>query len=269
MKNFLIILNFILAILIGWNLFSALTGGEESEIETPVRRSVRKPVAAKPEAPTAAEKNTPAPAADTVEARNSLAKTIVESDVFNAERSPASGGRLELTLVGTFKIGDLEGAIIRINAQRQRQINPFMRMMMPGGPGNAFQRGGNRSGATRQRFGGGNWMSNSGNSNTAGNRQYVRIGDTLDNGYTLTEVTRTRAILARGSDKMELELQDPSKNAVARRSGGQRLNTNQQLQQAQLMTQQMLMRTLMNMNNNRNAPRPQSSTRSGNRGGRR
>ena len=88
------------------------------------------------------------------------------------------------------------------------------------------------------------------------------------NGYKLTTLTRTRATLTRGGDKMELELQVPSKNQnAARRSGPQRLNVNQQLQQAQLQTQQMMVRALMDMRNSGGGGR--GGNRGGNRGGRR
>ncbi|MGC8141259.1 hypothetical protein ACP3W2_27960, partial [Salmonella enterica] len=36
-------------------------------------------------------------------------------------------------------------------------------------------------------------------------KQYVRLGETMANGYTLAEVDRNRVVLTRGNDKLELE----------------------------------------------------------------
>ena len=84
-------------------------------------------------------------------------------------------------------------------------------------------------------------------------KQYVRLGETMSNGYTLAEVTRQRAVLVRGNDKLELELQDPSKNrSVSVRRP--RMNSTQQYQQAQLFLQAEMIRAFRQGNSgNRNA----------------
>ena len=87
-------------------------------------------------------------------------------------------------------------------------------------------------------------------------KQYVRLGETMANGYTLAEVTRTRAVLVRGNDKMELELQDPSKNRASRASRAPRLNSTQQFQQAQMFMQSQMIRTLRDIQRNSGGQAP-------------
>ena len=204
------------------------------------------------------------------------AKKIISLDVFNNVRSPLANvrnSRTQLTLVGIFRCGKTEGAIIRQNT-RNRQFNPYIaQMMMQSGMmgGNrGGMMGGNRGGmmgGNRGGMGGGrftSWSQMSG-SNSGAEKQYVRVGDTLSNGYTLAEVTRTGATLIRGNDRIELELQDPSKNRASgnRNSQSQRANPTQQFQQAQMFMQGQMMRTMQQMQ------RTLQSTPSGgnNRGG--
>ncbi len=189
------------------------------------------------------------------------AKKIIALDVFNNVRSPLANvrnSRTQLTLVGIFRCGKTEGAIIRQNT-RNRQFNPYLaQMMMHSGMmnrgnmgggnrgGNSGNRGGNRGGMGGGRFT--NWSQMSGRS-SGNEKQYVRVGDTLSNGYTLAEVTRTGATLIRGNDRIELELQDPSKNRASgnRSNNNRRANPTQQFQQAQMIMQGQMMRTMQQM----------------------
>ena len=86
-------------------------------------------------------------------------------------------------------------------------------------------------------------------------RQYVRIGETLSNGYILVEVSRTRAVLTRGSDKMELEIQEASKgirrvSRPRRQSFSQTMQNlmRQNLQQMQNMARQNMYQNRMMQN---------------------
>jgi len=208
----------------------------------------------------------PAPAARTglVIPEESREKTIVDADIFNPERAPNVSmwgrGRTQMSLVGTFKAGKMEGAIIlQQTAQRWRSpMGPMGAMMNPGAmtammngmnrPGQGGAGPGRGLGSMRQRWSMmGPQTGTDRNSANMPVKQYVRVGETLANGYTLTEVTRTRAVLSRGGDKMELELQDPSKNQTQRRTGGRPGNASQQLQQAQLQTQQQMLRMMYMM----------------------
>ena len=214
-------------------------------------------------------------------------ETIVNSDIFNPERTPnvsAWGrGRTQITLVGTFKVGKIEGAIIlqqgaprfpgqsRMGAMMSHDA--MMQMMqrganMPASPQGNMQGGMRRMGSMRQRWS----MLNpqlarqlaGENQNPTAIKQYVRIGETLANGYTLAEVTRTRAVLTKGGDKMGLELQDPSKNiakgSTARRPG----NSWREFQESQTRTQQQMLRMMYMMQSRMN-----SGGGGGGRGGRR
>ena len=214
-------------------------------------------------------------------------ETIVNSDIFNPERTPnvsAWGrGRTQITLVGTFKVGKMEGAIIlqqgaprfpglsRMGAMMSQDAMMQMMQRGPAAPGGNqqgnMQGGMRRMGSMRQRWS----MLNpqlarqlAGDNQQTPIKQYVRVGETLANGYTLAEVTRTRAILTKGGDKMELELQDPSKNiakgGTARRPG----NSWREFQETQTRTQQQMLRMMYMMQSRMN-----SGGGGGGRGGRR
>ena len=141
-------------------------------------------------------------------------ETIVNSDIFNPERAPnvaAWGrGRTQISLVGTFKVGKMEGAIIlqqgaprfpgqsRMGAMMSHDA--MMQMMQQGAgnmprPGNMqgagnMQGGMRRMGSMRQRWS----MLNpqlarqlaGENQNPTAIKQYVRVGETLANGGELS-----------------------------------------------------------------------------------
>jgi len=117
-----------------------------------------------------AEKTEPAPAAQTASAPADQVQTIVSANIFNPDRSPNTGARaqnrrVQLSLVGTFKIGKSEGAIIRVKGAVNQ--NRFMQMgggmfgmpgMMPGGFGGMGRgpgMGGGFGGGMGGGFGGG------------------------------------------------------------------------------------------------------------------
>ena len=185
-------------------------------------------------------------------------KQIVALDIFNKVRSPLANertSRSQLTLVGTFTMGNVKGAIIR-QQNAARQFNPYLAQAMMAGNmgnrggnmGNRGNRGGNMGGRGGMRGGFSSWSQvSSGRNNTV--KQYVRVGDTLSNGYTLVEVSRSHAVLLRGNDKIELELQDPSRNRASNRRTPQRMNATQQFQQAQMIMQRQMMNTMRQMQN--------------------
>ena len=267
MKSIVIMLNILLAgavVLGGVKFIRNLSPGGSKPAFT-VKKRVPKTakITAQIKRDAVAEKNDLGPSGE------AMVKQIVEADIFNQDRCPNGGfwgggnARVEMTLVGTFKIGKSQGAVI---LQKTQQRNfPFMQfggMMNPGG-GDGF--GGRRMGIDRASGGGfggrgGMGMNRDGNGgrggmgmNRDGNggrgerraiggsrffqanrnaqgavqpgqnnnnnnkpvvyKQYVRLGETMANGYTLTEIDRNRVVLTRGSDKLELELVDPSTNA--------------------------------------------------------
>ncbi len=189
-----------------------------------------------------------APAVKLLSPKDAAAK-IVEKDVFNQIRSPLAFsrvGRSEMTLVGVI---DGKAAIIKSNI-RQRQFNPYLAQAMRL--------------STNMRGGGGGrftqWSQMSNNRRNGPVQQYVRLGETMNSGYVLVEVTRSRAVLERGNDKLELELQDPSKNrTAARQSQPQRLNATQQFQQAQMFMQSQMIRTMREIQQNSRSNAPQGN----------
>ena len=130
--------------------------------------------------------------------------------------------------------------------------------MMGGGRGGngQGQRSFGRDGDSRRQIGGSRTVSanrnaqgvvqpgqtNANNTNVT-YKQYVRVGETLANGYTLTDVGRNHVTLTRGSDKIELELSDASKNAA--KNNRRPNNNNRQPNQNQVM--QQLLQGMQNM----------------------
>ena len=225
--------------------------------------------------------------------REELIKRIVQNNIFDQERCPNAGmftnARVELTLVGTFKIGKQVGAVI-LQKSNSRQMPPFTQMfggnggpmgrrmgigrgnsqgvpMMMNRPGSGYPRtmtGGNvprveqrrQQGGARQiqavRNAQGAVIPGTANSQISNNtkvtyKQYVRLGETLANGYKLVEVNRQRVVLMRGSDKLELELVDASRNAPRRAGRPPRYNQNQVMQQ--MMNTMQNMQRMQNMQN--------------------
>ena len=253
MNHFFLVINVVLAIAVvagfGDNIRNARKA--ENEITVP-KRTPKKSVSDKK----AVIEEKAATADENISA-------IINGDIFNPERTPNTGGpnsgRSEMTLAGTFKVGKVAGAIV-IQRTYQRQFNPFM-PQFAFGPGGRFGGGdmrtpGGRLGSMRQRFTQFNQQNNmrGGQSGqlATGKKQSVKVGETLSNGYTLIEVGRASATLVRGSDRVELVLQDPSKVKNSRSSAapGRSMSTAQQLQQAQIATQQQMMRMMQNMQRN-------------------
>ena len=209
-------------------------------------------------------------------------QSILTANILNPDRSPNTGARgvnrrVQLSLVGTFKIGKSEGAIIRVRGAANQ--NRFMQMGggmfgMPGmgampqmagmgqpgtnnaqaGPrrnaGSSEGRGGMMSGSDRRMRFTSMFRQMSGEEEgdgaTAGTKQYVKVGETLASGHTLVEVQRFKVILSRGGSKTELLLEDPSKNQV-RRSSTRRLSAGQQFMQNSLNSQRQMMQMMQRM----------------------
>ena len=257
MRKLLITVNVILGAILLWGFSKNIAAHTKKSDATGQLKLLPLPKAAKTDS---AKRQTNAKLADIDES----AKKIISHDVFNNVRSPLANvrnSRTQLTLVGTFRCGKSEGAIIKQNTGN-RQFNPYLaQSMMASGMGRPGGMG--RGGMGGGRFT--SWSQVSGR-NSGAERQYVRVGETLSNGYTLTEISRTGATLIRGNDRLELELQDPSKN---RSSGGQstarRLNPDQQFRQAQMIMQGQMMRTMRDMQ--RTMQSAAGNRSGGNRGG--
>ena len=247
MNHFLLIINILLAlgtlISFGSNIESVRKSG--TEITVPKRQPKKVSTAAK------TDENVKTPTVD------ENISAIINGDIFNPERTPNTGGpnsgRSEMTLAGTFKVGKVSGAIV-IQRTRQRQFNPFM-PQFAFGPGGRFGGGDMRGadgrlGSMRQRFTQfspqqqNNIRGGQSGQLSTGNRQSVKVGETLSNGYTLIEVGRASAVLVRGSDRVELVLQDPSK---VKSSGRSTAPSRPSAQQMMMATQRQMLNVMQNM----------------------
>ena len=274
MRKLLVTINIVLGVFLLWGFAHNMAAQAKADS----KNKLVKPIIPTKVARTESKKKTSAPALPSLD---DAVKKITSQDIFNNVRSPLANvrnARTQLTLVGVFKIGKSEGAIIRQNTS-QRQFNPYLAQMMfgsgmagggmRGGMGNrgGMPGGGNRGGMPGGRFT--SWSQVSGR-NSGAEKQYVKLGETLSNGYTLAEVTRTGVTLIRGNDRIELELQDPSKNRNSGRSNSNSrpgLNSNQQFQQAQMIMQGQMMRTMQQIQ--RNIQSGGGNGGGGNRGARR
>lgn len=286
MKTLLLAVNLLLAALVVWSAakrFGAIAGGPQVEY------TVKKTPRTKPSSPVKPQK---------IELpRNKIqdpVATLIEKNIFDQDRCPNAnvpGGRntrVELSLVGTFTVGSSAGAIIlQKTSAGNRNFWNFMGGF-PGGPGGpaggrqmgiANQGGSNRNGPRGRRAPGG--RNRTGNTRTAqgidnrppqGNvvyKQYVRLGETLSNGYTLTEVNFNKVTLRRGSDKLELELLDASQNAPQtaqnqnRRTsrGNQFMQIMQNMQRMQFMQNMQMMRMMRDNRRGAAPPNPRTNNR--------
>ena len=316
MKIFLILLNILLAGAVVWGgigFVKNLSPGGTKPAFTVKKRN--------PKPASAAVVRTEKPReTKPLRSGENMVKQIVETDIFNQERCPNAGfwggnARVEMTLVGTFKIGESKGAVILQKTQtRNFPFMPFGGMMNQGGGfGGQRRMGIGRGGFGGGPFGGGGFggggfgggqrpntagdnggrrtiggarsiqanrdargvvqpgQNNNNNNKPVVYKQYVRLGETMSNGYKLVEIDRNRVVLTRGSDKLELELVDASVNAKkpAQRTRPpnqtqvmqQMLQSMQNMQRAQMMQGFQMMR--MNMQNQQN----QQNNQQGGRGG--
>lgn len=254
MKIILIVLNCLFACGITWGVLSSLGKPSMDEDEYFIKRKPGKKSAVKK---AAAKKN---PAKMTAPQNRSSAEKeqiIVSKNVFDAARCPNArvfgrrrnnNTRLSMTLVGTFTIDKVSGAIILQKQQQNRPNNmpPWMAGRANMNQNNNWNRGGNMA---RQRFMPGMFPGHNNNNQQQENvvyKQYVRVGETMANGYKLDSVTRNSAVLTKGSgsERMELTIVEASKNA-----GGKSNTTNQNRNPFQMNPAQM--RQWMWMMNNR------------------
>ena len=276
MKSPLILLNCLLAAGVCFAFVSNIRNLSKEEQVVPVKR-VRK---VGPQ-----ERSNAEPAAPPLTPEQQV-QNILTANILNPDRSPNTGARgrnrrVQLSLVGTFKIGKSEGAIIRVRGAVAQ--NRFMQMGggmfgmpgmtgMPGmaapGAPNAQNNNGNAAGPrinSGRSEGRGGMMSGNDNrmrftsmfrqmsgeeedvdSATTGTKQYVKVGETLASGHTLVEVQRFKVILSRGGTKTELLLEDPSKNQI-RRSYSRRMSAGQRFMQNSLNTQRQMMQMMQRM----------------------
>ena len=248
MKRLIVFINLLLMIaLFGFTAHNFLKKGE-TEQGFSVKKSSKKAAPAKPQ-----------PKQTVRITKEDQESTIVRQNIFNPARNPnvqmggRSGGQMQLTLVGVTMIGDRKGAII-LQKSQNRRFPPFG--FPQWGQNNQF----NRQGSRQQQ-------------QQLAPQQYVRVGEKLPNGYVLTEVTRTGAVLTLNGSRMELKLQEASKNQQQRAARPRQNTTQNILQQMQNMQRMQMMQNMQMMRmmqQNRNQGQRQMAPQNmpaGNRGG--
>ena len=222
MKNFIFVINCLLAVSAAGMIFYNVVSSGNQEQEYSVKKAGKKTV----------EKKKVSYAVQTPETE--WKDKIVNQNIFSYMRNPGGmvgigQNSIQLSLVGICDVGGVKSAVIVQKTGRQRNF-PF---------------GGN--------FGP---RENTNNQQKSSPQQYVRVGETLSNGYTLTEITRTGAVLMRNGKRMDLELQKASVTATPANSSNrrnQRQNDFQQIQRMQMFQNMQMMRMMRMMQNNGNS----------------
>lgn len=234
MKQAFFLFNILLAaVVLGMTTFNIMKK-DESVQEYSVKKGSKKTAAVKPQ-PNRSIRTKP----------EEQEQVIVNQNLFNPARNPlVQGGgmaprQVQLTLVGVSMVGKWKGAII-LQKTAARPPMPFGMPMR-----------GQQQRQVQQAV-----------------QQYVRVGERLPNGYILTEVTRTGVVLTLNGNRMELKLQEASKNQPQAAPRRPRTNTTNNLLQQMLQmqrTQQWQMMRLMRQGGGAQAPQPGAPA--GNRGG--
>ena len=211
MKILLILFNLLLVGGIGWQAVSLLNDEEPVTVTTKSRTR------------RAEAKTAPAASESTAPDFDAVLATIAGQNIFDSSRCPEmmSGGSSALVLLGIYRMGDLQGAIFQQRQQRQQR-----------------------------NFRAGPWNNTRNNQNTkqVPLKRFLKVGETLENGYTLEAVYDNYVVLSRSGSTMELHLQRASTNlpssiaarnqAAARsRPNAQQMQTGMMMRQVQLMEQ--------------------------------
>ena len=112
MKNLLIIGNTVLAFLLGLSLWGAFSGGDSEKLETVRKKSARKSENSAAAASSAVKFSVPS--------SDEAANVIVNKNVFDPQRTGGAVGRgaVTYTLVGFYRVGKTQGAIITAKGGR-------------------------------------------------------------------------------------------------------------------------------------------------------
>jgi hypothetical protein len=166
---------------------------------------------------------------------------VLEHNIFETKRVPDAPAnrnnqrnqqqiRADMSLVGTYVIGDTLGAIIlqRLQGNAQQQLKALQqkeyeqyaaaaRVTDPKKKSSGTDDDAEQAGEEANE----KPVIIMGNPTISANnvfRQHLKVGDTTVNGYKLEEVTRTSAVLTKNSERIELSLLTPSEAGnIARR----------------------------------------------------
>ena len=232
MKAFLMILNLCLVLGLVWQV-SGFFKKEEPELA--VVRKDRKSTSVQNTAATAKGSALP----DYEDA----VLSVNRKNIFDLNRCPetlSARGGSQIALLGTYTVGPLRGAIFKQSQQVRR---------VPYGP--MINRGGRQQQQTRQ----------------IPLKRFVKLGETLENGYTLTEVYPNQVVLSRGGGTTEMYLERASTNSpaslAAAAAAARRARPSAQQVQTTMMRQQLqMMRQLIQNTNRQGGGSNNRSTRS-------
>ena len=218
------------------------------------------------------------------EATEKKIEALVKRNVFNTERVPDAPAnktaaratqqiRADMSLVGTYTIGDALGAIIlqRLQGNAQQQLKALQQKEYEQyaasssritDPKKKAEAAAERAAAgeaaepddAEDKDEEGKKVVVMGNPSVSANnvfRQHLRVGDTTVTGYKLEEVTRTTAVLTKNSERIELSLLTPSEAGNIARQRQQQQNNNNARNN--------------NNNNNRNNNNAQNNNNNNNR----
>ena len=244
MKIWLILLNFLLAGGVVYQAAGFFRGGApEVQYVAGKDRSAKngKPAAPRPAVPKAPQIG-----------HGEAAQILLANNIFNVARCPEAlnsrwgGGSAQMALLGIYRVGNFEGAIIQ--QKRNRRGGPPRR--------NVDSRTGRQAAEPPL-------------------KQFLRLGESLENGYVLSSIGSDSVTLTRGGGKLELQLETASKNlpsTVAAEAAAARRNrpNAQQMQQFMMMRQMRVMEQLIRQNGrqNQNNSRPAAPGRGNNRNNR-
>lgn len=217
MKILILVVNIFLAGLLGWEVIDCFNGTPELAVRT-----------------TRTKKNSGNTGRNTAAVKKTVMdpemalQTIQHKNIFNITRCPdvigGRGGSSAMALLGVFRIGDKVGAIIQNSSPRQvsRFGPPWMRQIQQA----------RRSIRSQQTF---------------------MQGDTMENGYIVSEIYDDRVVLTRGGGRLELRLElasRPISQANAARAARAARPSAQQIQQRMQMQQMHMMRQLIQSTSN-------------------
>lgn len=217
MKILILAVNIFLACLLGWEVIDCFNGTPELAVRT-----------------TRTKKNSGNTGRNTAAVKKTVMdpemalQTIQHKNIFNITRCPdvigGRGGSSAMALLGVFRIGDKVGAIIQNSSPRQvsRFGPPWMRQIQQA----------RRSIRSQQTF---------------------MQGDTMENGYIVSEIYDDRVVLTRGGGRLELRLElasRPISQANAARAARAARPSAQQIQQRMQMQQMHMMRQLIQSTSN-------------------
>ncbi|WP_419647845.1 hypothetical protein, partial [Victivallis vadensis] len=172
MKIWLILLNFLLAGGVVYQAAGFFRGGtSEVQYVAGKDRSAKngKPAAVKPAAPKTAQLG-----------GSEAAQILLANNIFNVARCPEAlnsrwgGGSAQMALLGIYRVGNFEGAIIQQKRNRR------------GGP--PRRTANNRNGTAQQ-------------VTEPPLKQFLRLGEALENGYVLSSIGSDSVTLSRGGGK--------------------------------------------------------------------